>query len=26
VVSTARLIYPGHRYRLEAHTGKMFEQ
>ncbi|MDP9810782.1 GntR family histidine utilization transcriptional repressor [Rhizobium tibeticum] len=26
VVSTARLIYPGNRYRLEARTGKMFEQ
>jgi GntR family histidine utilization transcriptional repressor len=26
VVSTARLIYPGHRYRLEARSGKMFEE
>ncbi|MBY3424692.1 histidine utilization repressor [Rhizobium laguerreae] len=26
VVSTARLVYPGHRYRLEARSGKMFEE
>ena len=26
VVSTARLVYPGHRYRLEASSGKMFEE
>ncbi|EPE94893.1 histidine utilization repressor [Rhizobium grahamii] len=26
VVSTARLIYPGNRYRLEARTGKTFEE
>ncbi|MEF0941455.1 histidine utilization repressor [Rhizobium sp. BR 362] len=26
VVSIARLVYPGHRYRLEARTGKMFEE
>ncbi|MBY3188938.1 histidine utilization repressor [Rhizobium laguerreae] len=25
-VSTARLVYPGHRYRLEARSGKMFEE
>ncbi|NEH63620.1 histidine utilization repressor [Rhizobium ruizarguesonis] len=25
VVSTARLVYPGHRYRLEARSGKMFD-
>lgn len=25
VVSTARLVYPGNRYRLEARSGKMFE-
>ncbi|RWX27525.1 histidine utilization repressor [Rhizobium leguminosarum] len=26
VVSTARLVYPGHRYRLEARSGKMSEE
>ncbi|RUM27076.1 histidine utilization repressor [Rhizobium vallis] len=26
VVSTARLVYPGYRYRLEARSGKMFEE
>ncbi|EJC71233.1 histidine utilization repressor [Rhizobium leguminosarum bv. viciae WSM1455] len=26
VVSTARLVYPGHRYRLEARSGKMFDE
>jgi GntR family transcriptional regulator, histidine utilization repressor len=26
VVSTARLVYPGHRYRLEARSGKVFEE
>ncbi|MFS8110680.1 histidine utilization repressor [Rhizobium jaguaris] len=26
VVSIARLVYPGHRYRLEARSGKMFEE
>ncbi|TAX90220.1 histidine utilization repressor [Rhizobium leguminosarum] len=26
VVSTARLVYPGHRYRLEARSGKLFEE
>ncbi|KAA0695523.1 histidine utilization repressor [Neorhizobium sp. P12A] len=26
IVSIARLIYPGHRYRLETHSGKMFEE
>jgi GntR family histidine utilization transcriptional repressor len=26
VVSTARLVYPGHRDRLEARSGKMFEE
>jgi len=26
VVSTARLVYPGHRYRLETRSGKMFEE
>ena len=26
VVSTARLVYPGHRSRLEARSGKMFEE
>ncbi|MBY5518349.1 histidine utilization repressor [Rhizobium leguminosarum] len=26
VVSTARLVYPGQRYRLEARSGKMFEE
>ena len=25
-VSTARLVYPGYRYRLEARSGKMFEE
>ncbi|TBA53862.1 histidine utilization repressor [Rhizobium ruizarguesonis] len=26
VVSTARLVYPGHRYRLEARSGKLFDE
>lgn len=26
VVSLARLVYPGYRYRLQAHSGKMFEE
>ncbi|MEZ2128530.1 MULTISPECIES: histidine utilization repressor [unclassified Sinorhizobium] len=26
VVSLARLVYPGHRYRLQTHSGKMFEE
>ena len=26
VVSIARLVYPGHRYRLEARSGKVFEE
>jgi GntR family histidine utilization transcriptional repressor len=26
IVSTARLVYPGHRYRLETRSGKMFEE
>ncbi len=26
IVSIARLIYPGHRYRLETRSGKMFEE
>ncbi|MDR6665218.1 histidine utilization repressor [Rhizobium sp. 1399] len=26
VVSTARLVYPGHRYRLETRSGKVFEE
>jgi len=26
VVSTARLVYPAHRYRLEARSGKVFEE